>query len=357
MGVNLKMKENIKVSIIVPIYNVEKYVRTCVNSLISQTYKNIEIILVDDGSKDKSGSICNEFAQQDKRIRVIHKKNGGLSSAREAGINHASGEYVMIVDGDDWIDITTIQKCVKEVEKDPFIDCVLFSYVKEFANNSVPMHVLDNTEHFSKKEAEDKVYRRLFGLSDDELSHPERMDNIVSCCMKLYKTEIARKGKYFDNRIVGSSEDTLFNMYALYNCVSMVYLDECYYHYRKINTSITNSYRENLEKKWAILFKEMRKILKEKNLGEKYQKAFMNRVALSIIGIGMNEVGNNEKPHWWRYRKVRNYLKSLQYQKACKQLNIRNMPIIWKIFFCCCKMKLTMAVYCMLLAIMQLRKM
>lgn len=137
----------------------------------------------------------------------------------------------------------------------------------------------------------------------------------------------------------------------------MVYLDECYYHYRKINTSITNSYRENLEKKWAILFKEMRKILKEKNLGEKYQKAFMNRVALSIIGIGMNEVGNNEKPHWWRYRKVRNYLKSLQYQKACKQLNIRNMPIIWKIFFCCCKMKLTMAVYCMLLAIMQLRKM
>ena len=104
------MKENIKVSIIVPIYNVEKYVRTCVNSLISQTYNNIEIILVDDGSKDKSGSICNEFAQQDKRIRVIHKKNGGLSSAREAGINHASGEYVMIVDGDDWIDITTIQK-------------------------------------------------------------------------------------------------------------------------------------------------------------------------------------------------------------------------------------------------------
>ena len=356
VGVDLKMKEGIKVSIIVPIYNVEKYIRDCVNSLVAQSYNNIQIILVDDGSSDKSGSICDEFAQQDKRIEIIHKKNGGLSSAREAGINHATGDYIMIVDGDDWIDIQTVQDCVNEVEKNPLIDCVMFSYVKEFNNNSVPMHVLDNTVYFSKKEAEDKVYRRLFGLSDEELSHPERMDNIVSCCMKLYKSEIARKGKYFDNRVVGSSEDTLFNMYALFDCGSMVYLDKCYYHYRKINTSITNSYRENLEKKWSILFKEMRKVLNEKNLEKKYQKAFMNRVALSIIGIGMNEVGNGKKSHLWRYKKVKKYLKSPQYQKACKQLNIKHMPIIWKIFFMCCKLKLAIAVYFMLLAIMVLRK-
>ena len=356
VGVNIRMRKNIKVSIVVPVYNIGKYIRDCINSLITQTYTNIEIILVDDGSTDKSGSICDEFAQKDERIKVIHKKNGGLSSARESGINQSTGDYIMIVDGDDWIDIQTVQKCVCEVEKNPLIDCVLFSYVKEFINNSVPMHVMDNTMYFSPKEATDKIYRRLFGLSDDELAHPERMDNIVSCCMKLYRSEIARNGKYFDNRIVGSSEDTLFNMYALHDRGPMVYLDECYYHYRKIDTSFTNTYREGLEKKWAILFREMKKVLKKKNLGKEYQKALSNRIALSIIGIGMNEVGNKGKSHYWRYKKVRSYLKSSQYRKACKNLNIKNMPIIWKIFFVCCKLKFTLAVYCMLLAIMVLRK-
>lgn len=356
MGVDLMMKKDCKISVVVPVYNVEKYIQECVNSLLGQSYNNLEIILVDDGSTDNSGKICDDFAQKDDRIKVIHKKNGGLSSAREAGIDRATGDYIMLVDGDDWIDKRTVQSCVHAVKENVLIDCVLFSYVKEFDNNSVPMHVLDNTTYFSPKEAADKVYRRLFGLSDDELTHPERMDNIVSCCMKLYKSEIARKGKYFDNRVVGSSEDTLFNMYALHNCGSMVYLDECYYHYRKINTSLTNVYRENLEKKWAILFKEMEKVLIEKKLGEEYQNALMNRVALSIIGIGMNEVGNKKKSHWWRYKKVREYLKSPQYQEACEKLSIKNMPIIWKVFFVCCKIKVTVAVYCMLLAIMVLRK-
>lgn len=93
---------NKKVSVIVPVYNVEKYLRRCVDSLLCQTYPNIEIILVDDGSTDKSGSICDEYLYIDKRIRVIHKKNGGLSSARNAGLEIAVGEYIGFLDSDDW---------------------------------------------------------------------------------------------------------------------------------------------------------------------------------------------------------------------------------------------------------------
>lgn len=356
VGVNISMKNRVKVSIIVPIYNIEKYLEKCIKSLIFQTYNNIEIILVDDGSTDKSAIICDEFASKDKRIEVIHKENGGSSSAREAGITAATGDYVMIVDGDDWLDSHTIQSCINVLEENRNVDCVLFSYVKEFENNSIPMHVMDGTQYFSKKEAEDKIYRRLFGLSDAELSHPERMDNVVSCCMKLYKTEIARKGKYYDTKVVGSSEDTLFNMYALYKSGEMVYLDECFYHYRKSSTSLTNVYRKDLDKKWNRLFCEMNRIIEEKKLGSEYRKALSNRIALSIVGIGMNEVGNIKSSHLERYKKVNSYLRSLDYQKQCKKLCVRNMPFVWKVFFVCCKLKITIAVYFMLLAIMILRK-
>lgn len=350
------MTGNYKVSIIVPIYNVEKYLEKCIVSLMEQTYKKIEIILIDDGSKDSSGIICDQYAKRDSRILVIHKKNGGLSSSRAAGIDAASGEYIMIVDGDDWIEPNTVEICISKIKNNSSVDCVLFSYIKEFSRSSVSMHILDSSKMFSPEEAEDKVYRRLFGLSDYELNHPERMDNIVSCCMKLYKSDIARKGRFFDNRVVGSCEDALFNMYALHNCKSIIYIDECFYHYRKIETSLTNAYRKDLDKKWRVLFSEMESIIQQKELPIKYENALLNRVALSIIGIGMNEVGNKEEPHSKRIKRVRKYLKSESYQKACEKLKIRNMPLIWKVFFLCCKFQMSISVYLMLLSMMQLRK-
>jgi raffinose-raffinose alpha-galactotransferase len=91
------------VSVIIPVFNVEQYIERCVESVINQEYKNIEIILVDDGSTDQSGMLCDELATKDERIHVIHKKNGGLSSARNSGLEHASGEWVTFIDSDDWV--------------------------------------------------------------------------------------------------------------------------------------------------------------------------------------------------------------------------------------------------------------
>lgn len=98
------------ISVIVPLYNVEKYLQRCVESIMSQTYKMIEILLVDDGSSDRSGQICDDLALLDKRIRVFHKENGGVSSARNFGIEQASGEYICFVDSDDWLDTDYFEK-------------------------------------------------------------------------------------------------------------------------------------------------------------------------------------------------------------------------------------------------------
>lgn len=98
------MNTEVKISVIVPVYNVEKYLPRCIDSILNQTYKNLEIILVDDGSPDNCPAICDEYAQKDSRIKVIHKANGGVSSARNAGIDVATGEYIGFVDSDDWIE-------------------------------------------------------------------------------------------------------------------------------------------------------------------------------------------------------------------------------------------------------------
>ena len=97
-------KNNPLISIIVPVYNVEPYIERCIESIIKQSYKNIEIVVVDDGSTDNSGRICDEYAQKDRRIKVIHKRNGGLVSARKVGVINSAGDYVAYVDGDDWIE-------------------------------------------------------------------------------------------------------------------------------------------------------------------------------------------------------------------------------------------------------------
>ena len=121
------------ISIIVPAYKVEPYIRKCVESIICQTYRQIEVILVDDGSPDNCGVICDEYAQKDDRITVIHKKNGGLSSARNAGLDIATGEYLMFVDGDDWVEPEFCKTALKLAEKND-VQMVSFGYNMVFAN-------------------------------------------------------------------------------------------------------------------------------------------------------------------------------------------------------------------------------
>lgn len=334
------------VSIIVPIYNVEKYLQQCVDSLVEQTYKNLQIILVDDGSKDYSGEICDQYKEFDNRIEVIHKENGGPSSTRKAGMDAVLGQYVMFLDGDDWLDKDAIEQCVIQLEKNAELGCVLFSYVKEMETISVPMHIMNDTQVFVGNEVTNKIHRRLFGLSSEELNHPERMENIVSCCMKLYRVDYAKQGKYFDTSLVGSCEDGLFNIYALQNCRYAMYLDKPFYHYRKREDSLTKSFRPKLIEQWQTLFSIMDSFIKENKLGEQYREALNNRIALSITSIALNELNNPNQKIFGHVKVIRCYLRQDTYRAAVKQIRISNLPKTWKILLMCCKMKWAFFVYC-----------
>lgn len=155
-----------KISIIVPVYNVEKYLPRCIDSILAQTYKNIEVILVDDGSPDKCGAICDEYAKKDKCIKVIHKKNGGLSDARNAGINAAMGEYIGFVDSDDYIVPDMYEKLYNAIVKtNSDIAISNFLYVDEMGNeigqnNNLPIYddVLSGRQILGEKMVEDKFW-------------------------------------------------------------------------------------------------------------------------------------------------------------------------------------------------------
>lgn len=348
--------KDILVSVVVPIFNVQDYLKHCLNSIAMQTYKNIQVILVNDGSADDSGFICDEFCSHDNRFTVIHKKNGGSSSAREAGLKSTIGDYVMFLDGDDWLDLNTIEECINIINNRNYVDLILFSYMKELPGRSIPMHVMDHDMELHGVEAEEKIFRRLFGLSSEELAHPERMENIVSCCMKLYRKDLAKAGRFFDTNMVGSCEDGLFNMYALSGVTEAVYIDKPMYHYRKTNPSLTRTYRPKLVSQWKSLFHIMQEIIKEKGLGSEYDLALNNRISLSIVGIGLNELENPDHTFIGHIREMKKYLNQCYFINSCKNMDISNMPISWKSLMIFSKLKLSVLVFMMIKAMDIIRK-
>ena len=339
------------VSVIVPIYKVEKYLRQCVDSVLSQSFRDIELILVDDGSPDDCPRICDEYALADQRVRVIHKENGGASGARRAGVERATGDYVLFVDGDDWLSLETLQRSMDSIKD---ADCLIFSYVREYPDSSLPAHVLDESCVMEGTEVEDRVYRRLFGLVGDELRHPERLEAVGSCCMKLYRKELTRQGRFFDTSEVGSSEDTLFNMYALYGCRKVVYLDEPFYHYRKAGSSITSSYRPRLIEQWGRLFDHMETVIQEKQLGTVFRQALNARIALSVFGIGSNELSADDG-FFFKARRLREYVSSDRYVSAINGISFAKMPLPWKTLLFFAKQKMSFALCAELYAIQSVR--
>lgn len=341
------------VSVAIPIYNVEAYLERCINSILNQTYNNLEILLIDDGSMDKSPIICDKYASIDKRVRVIHKNNGGLSSARECAISNFNGDYFMVVDADDFIDINTINECMNIINIYN-VDCICFSYWKEYEGRGIPVYgVAEEGLYKGKKKKE--IYKRLFGPFDKHLIHPEHIDSLSPCWNKLYKMDIIRKARFFDTKYVGSCEDGLLNAYSLYHADSIYFLDRCYYHYCKTNGgSLTSKYKSDLWIKWQNLYKEFMNCINEYKLPSEYIEALNNRFAFSMIGLGLNEISNpNLSMQCSNMRKI---LNSEPFKKSIKGMDYKYLPFKWKMFIFTCKHKMVLTLRFLLIVINRLRR-
>lgn len=340
------------ISIVVPVYNVEKYLSKCLDSLINQTLSNIEIICVNDGTKDNSGEILLEYSNKDARIKVIEQQNTGLSGARNTGMKYVAGKYMMFVDSDDWIDTDTCEIVYNMAEKHN-ADLILWSYTREFENSSQEKYMFWEDETvFNSLQVKRKLHRRLCGLINDELAHPDYANAIETAWGKLYLSEklINNNIEFIDTKIIGT-EDALFNLYALEYIEKAVYVRKCLNHYRKINTSsLTSTYNKFLFERWMNLFRMMNEYIHKKDLNDDYKKGLSNRIALSLLGLGLNEMSSN-KSFFGKCKEISRIVSLPEYREAYKGLNFSYFPIHWKIFYLFAKYRFSIGVYVLLLCI------
>lgn len=351
----MNMKEKQKsplISIIVPVYNVEKYLSQCLDSLIYQTYKNIEILCVNDGSLDNSKNILDKYLLKDNRIKVINQKNQGLSAARNTGIAHANGKYIMFVDSDDWLELETCEIAVCEAEKEE-ADLVFWSYTREYDKNSKDkLFFWEDKTIFGEEQVQQKLHRRLVGLIGEELSHPDYANALETAWGKLYLAAeiIENNVRFVDTAKIGT-EDALFNLYVLGYVKKAIYVRQCFNHYRRDNSSsLTSTYKKNLFNQWQHLFELMNKYITEKKLPDVYKNALSNRIALSILGLGLNEL-DCQCNSFEKIKKIRKILINDQYREAYKNLELQYFPFYWKVFYGLAKNGNVLGVYLLLAVI------
>lgn len=229
------------ISVIVPVYNVEKYIERCLNSIANQTYTNLEIILVDDGSPDNCPVICDDWAKKDKRIKVIHKKNEGLAMARNSGLDIASGEYIAFCDSDDKISGEMYEKLYEATEEGKY-DVVYSGFNAEQENKKwIDCNDFSQTMTF---DAADKEELAASFIGETSITEGHRF--VMSCNVALYRRCLLEKYhiRQISERKI-ASEDLIFQLQVALRISKVKFVPECYYYYYSNGSSLTHTFKES----------------------------------------------------------------------------------------------------------------
>lgn len=292
-----------KVSIIIPIFNTGTLLKRSVESVLEQTLTDIELILVDDGSSDDSGKICDEFAQKDSRVKVIHKSNEGVSVARNTGISVAQGEYIGFVDSDDWIEKDMYQNLYSKA-KETNAEIVMCDAVTKYDDKNDEEDTISQlaTDRFLKRE---DIYPKLL------------MEMAGSACRCIYKRELLCK--YDINFPVGLkfSEDRIFNILAMGHSRGVYYIKKAYYNRYIREGSAVNKYYENmLDIALDARTRTMQAIDNAWEENQKYKDMFENQtVGYALTAINNEFYKNSKGTFFEKYNNVK---------KICKNSEIRN---------------------------------
>ena len=226
-----------KVSIVVPVYKVERFLRRCIDSLLVQTLQEIEVILVDDGSPDTCPQICDEYQMADHRIKVIHKENGGLSSARNAGLHMATGEYVGYIDSDDYAEPDMFEKLYRCAEEHR-VDFVMADYWR-VSNETRREKTLDiRSGLYTKQDIAREIYPILI------MRECVDYGPLLSVCHCLYRTEFIKNNNLYFNEEIKWSEDCMYSAMLGYLANRFFYMKhECVYNYVQNENSISTSFK------------------------------------------------------------------------------------------------------------------
>lgn len=323
-----------KLSVIVPIYNVEKYLKQCLTSIVGQTYCDLEIILINDGSTDKSSRICDEFAANDPRIMVIHQPNGGVSVARNIGISKATGEYLTFVDSDDWLALEMYESMLVQIKKRPDLDMVMCDSILIKSNSKIK-----NTESIRRG-----YYSRLEIISDlyPVLLVTEQFGKIpiVSACTCLMRRSVLINNHIRFEPSLRYSEDYLFMADIVVHTHSYYYLKgEYFYNYRQYEESRSKLFHPDWWNNLLELNKKLRDLLadsKEFDFGRQLKLQLIHSALFISSAIYNNDKMNNDK----KLKLLRKLFTDADLIKAFSNLNFDKQSFPMKVVLYLLKYKM-----------------
>lgn len=271
-----------KASIVISIYNVERYVRKGIVSAIHQTQQDIEILLVDDGSTDGSAEICDQFASEDIRIRALHKKNGGLSSARNAGAQEATAEYIMFLDGDDYLREDAVERCLNVMYEYP---CDFVQFLYQEVNEGAQPIIHQSTEPIYQARSSRELFENLYRLGGVA----------ASGATKFMRRSLALEIPFEDIQ----HEDEMWCTRAFQKDLIVTYIpDELYYYIRRDNSIIHSSFNPRKMDLFKVIdgrVKMLRTLGYKDLLGLEYRKLFMSVIRLYIEAKNANAIDATKK--------------------------------------------------------------
>lgn len=316
------------VSVIVPIYKVEKYLGQCIDSILSQTYSNLEIILVDDGSPDSCPEICENYVKKNHQIKVIHKRNEGLGEARNTGLEVAKGTYVYFVDSDDWLEKNMIEKMVYEMEKES-ADLVMCGF-KKMTPNQEPIiyRVVKNKTIQRGLEVQTKIFLPMIAQKSTVAE-----DYTINMCVwsNLYRRDIIERNKIrFLSERKYLSEDICFNLQYLLHINCAVMIPEACYCYRYNPNSLTNKYKGPEYEMLVSLYQEVCKLASQtsalEDLEFRQQRFFLTKLREILFRLSNSDLSLKEKR-----RVCQKILNDTTLQKVLFEYPIKTYQLKYKI--------------------------
>lgn len=323
-----------KVSVVIPVYNVEMYLDRCVQSVLNQTLADIEIILVDDQSPDKCPFLCDEYARKDSRVKVVHKQNGGLGLARNSGLDVATGEYVAFLDSDDYVEPETYQVAYERAVKDD-LDACYFKHCRFFANGTRLVHKYEE-ETFMSKDAVLGLMLNVVGSTPDE---KKQNPYHVSSCMAVFKRSTIENNhiRFVSERQI-ASEDVIFDL-NFFPCASrIVLLPDVFYNYFVNEQSISRNYDEKKLDRFMKLLVEIPKYLSRYFPKEVWMEHFFGHL-IKVFKIILRYESQASFGYWKRRSHLRKILSNSILDDLLKWKNIWRYPAREKVYLFCMKTK------------------
>lgn len=324
---------NIKVSIVVPVYKrPEIYLRKCIESLISQTLKEIEIILVDDGSPDNCGEICDEYAKKDNRIRVIHKDNEGLSAARNSGSKDAKGEWITFVDADDWIEADMCET-VYTIIKDKNIDVAICGFIRDTGNKQIKMKYEFSSNVIFDKQGCKELQKKILNFNSNLATQPS----------KFYRRAFIEKNNLYNiKELKQGAEGIEFNIRVFDKAKSAMFINQFFYHYTYNDTSISSISSE--ENNYLVLecFKKIKETIQKNENIDEILPFYYNRLLYVIVTTAISGYFHpkNKEKFSIKKKKYKEFLNQDIIKETLKYGNIKTLDIKRKIIILCVKMRM-----------------